>query len=102
MLSFVLFLLWESYCSLCFVFVVGVVLLSFVVFVVGVVLLSFFVFVVGVVLLSFFVFVVGVVLLFFSFLCCVLCYVCLRIVSCAIHVASVSGLSILDRSFGFL
>jgi small neutral amino acid transporter SnatA (MarC family) len=45
---------------------------------------------------------VGVVLLFFSFLCCVLCYVCLRIVSCAIHVASVSGLSILDRSFGFL
>jgi hypothetical protein len=32
----------------------------------------------------------------FSFLCCVLCFVCLCPVSCMSNVASVSGLSILD------
>ena len=38
----------------------------------------------------------------FSFLCCVFCFVCLGPVSCVINVASVSGLFILDYSFGFL
>jgi hypothetical protein len=38
----------------------------------------------------------------FSFLCCGFCLVCLRPVSCTPNVASVSGLSILDYSFGFL
>ena len=40
----------------------------------------------------------------FSFLCCVvfLCFICLRLVSCVPHVVSISGLSILDCSVGFL
>ena len=38
----------------------------------------------------------------FSFVCSVLCFVCLRPVSCVPSAASVSGLSILDCPFGFL
>ena len=40
----------------------------------------------------------------FSFLLCVvfLCFVCLRLVSCVSNVTSVSGLAILDCSFGIL
>ena len=37
----------------------------------------------------------------FNFLCCVICFVCLRPVSCMPNVASVSGLSILDCPFSF-
>ena len=35
----------------------------------------------------------------FSFLCCVICFACLRPVSCVTNVASVSGLSIADFPF---
>ena len=38
----------------------------------------------------------------FSFLCCVICFVCLCHVSCVLNVACFSGLSILDSPFGFL
>ena len=38
----------------------------------------------------------------FSFLCCIVLIVYLRLVSCVPNVASVSGLSILDWPFGFL
>ena len=35
----------------------------------------------------------------FSFLCCVICFACLRPVSCVTNVDSVSGLSIADFPF---
>ena len=38
----------------------------------------------------------------FSFLCCVFCFICLRLVSFVPAVASFYGLFILDCSFGFL
>ena len=38
----------------------------------------------------------------FSFLYCVICFACLRPVSCVPNISSFSGLSILDCSFGFL
>ena len=37
----------------------------------------------------------------FSFLCCVFCFVSLRVVYCVPNVGSFSGLSILDYSFNF-
>ena len=38
----------------------------------------------------------------FSFLCCVICFICLPLVSCVPNVSCLSGLSILDRPIGFL
>ena len=47
--------------------------------------------------------VVRVVLIFIVFLCCDLfCFVSLRAVFCVFNLTDVSGLSILDSTFGFL